>query len=457
MTTATETKATSLANAKLPNIKTALPGPKGQEVIAYDKKFMSPSLTRDYPLVAERAFGAIVEDPDGNHFLDFAAGIAVCSTGHCHPNVVAAIQKQAAELIHIAGTDFYHRHMPMLAERLVATMPSSHKWKVFFGNSGAEAVEGAMKLARYHTKRDKIVAFYGCFHGRTFGALSLTASKNTQRKGFGTLVGGIEHIPYPYAYRCALGHTKETCGAEVIELLEQQIFKRLFAPEEVAAIIVEPIQGEGGFIPAPLFFLQELQRICNKHGIMLILDEVQTGMGRTGKIWAYDHAGITPDIVLTAKGIASGMPISAFIAKEEVMNWKVGSHGTTYGGNPVCVAAALATLDLVEGGLMANAEKMGNYIFGKIADWPKRFKIVGDVRGKGLMIGSEYVRDQRTKEKAQDLRDKVVETAFRKGLLTLGSGENSIRMSPPLIIDQEQADCAIRIMEESIAEVENTL
>ncbi len=449
--------ATTETKMKLPRIHTALPGPKAQKVIAYDAKYISPSLSRDYPLVAERGYGAIVEDPDGNAFLDFAAGIAVCSTGHCHPNVVSAIQKQAAELIHIAGTDFYHHHMPQLAERLVATMPSSHEWKVFFGNSGTEAVEGAIKLARYATKRDKLIAFYGCFHGSTMGSLSLTASKNTQRKNFGTLLSGVEHIPYPYAYRCALGHGNETCGGEIIELLEQQIFKRLFAPEDVAAIIVEPIQGEGGFIPAPAFFLQELQRLCNKHGIMLILDEVQAGMGRTGKMWAYDHAGITPDIVLTAKGIASGMPISAFIAKESVMRWKPGSHGTTYGGNPVCVAAALATLDLIEGGLMANAEKMGNYIFGKISDWPKRFKIVGDVRGKGLMIGTEYVRDQRTKEKAADLRDKVVTTAFNKGLLTLGSGENSIRMSPPLIIDQEQADCAIAIMEQSIREVEQSL
>jgi 4-aminobutyrate aminotransferase len=449
MITATETK--------LPRINMALPGPKSQQVIDYDKKFMSPSYMRDYPFVAERGYGAIVEDPDGNCFLDFAAGIAVCSTGHCHPKVVAAIQKQAAELIHIAGNDFYHRHMPQLAERLVATMPKSSHYRVFFGNSGTEVVEGAIKLARYATKRDKLIAFYGCFHGRTLGSLSLTASKNTQRKGFGTLLGGVEHIPYPYAYRCALGHTKETCGGEIIELLEQQIFKRLFAPEEVAAIIVEPIQGEGGFIPAPLFFLQELQHICNKHGIMLIVDEVQAGMGRTGKMWAFDHAGITPDIVLTAKGIASGMPISAFIAKDSVMQWKPGSHGTTYGGNPICVASALATMDLIEGGLMANAQKIGDYIFSKINDWPRRFKIVGDIRGKGLMIGVEIVRDQRTKEKAQDLRDRVIDNAFHRGMLTLGSGENSIRMSPPLIIDEEQADCAIRIMEESIREAEKNL
>jgi 4-aminobutyrate aminotransferase len=447
----------TIAETKLPQIKTALPGPKGRQVIESDLKYISPSLSRCYPLVAERASGAIVEDPDGNTFLDFCAGIAVCSTGHCHPKVVEAIQKQAAELIHIAGTDFYHRHMPQLAERLVATMPQDHQWKVFFGNSGTEAVEGAIKLARYATRRDKFIAFYGCFHGRTLGSLSLTASKNTQRKYFGTLLGGVEHIPYPYAYRCALGHDKEECGSEVIDLLEQQIFKRLFAPEEVAAIIVEPIQGEGGFIPAPITFLQELQRICNKHGIMLIMDEVQAGMGRTGKMWAFDHAGITPDIVLTAKGIASGMPISAFIAKESVMQWKPGSHGTTYGGNPVCVAAAMATLDLIQGGLMANAKKVGDYIFSKTRDWPKRFKIVGDVRGKGLMIGVEIVRDQATKERSKDLRDKIVVNAFHKGLLTLDSGENSIRISPPLIIDEEQADCAIAILEESIREAEKTL
>jgi 4-aminobutyrate aminotransferase len=446
MTTASE------ARTRLPRINTILPGPKSQLVIDYDKRFMSPSYVRDYPLVADHAYGAIVEDPDGNTFLDFAAGIAVCSTGHCHPKVVMAIQKQAAEMIHIAGNDFYHRHMPQLAERLVGTMPKSSHYKVFFGNSGTEAVEGAIKLARYSTRRDKLIAFYGCFHGRTLGSLSLTASKNTQRKHFGTLLGGVEHIPYPYSYRCGLGHTQETCGGEIIELLEQQIFKRLFAPEEVAAIVVEPIQGEGGFIPAPAFFLQELQRLCHQHGIVLILDEVQAGMGRTGRWWAYDHAGITPDIVLTAKGIASGMPISAFIAKESIMQWKPGAHGSTYGGNPVCVASALATMELIEGGLMANAEKIGNYIFSKINNWPSRFNIVGDVRGKGLMIGVEIVRDQDTKEKAADLRDKIIDNAFRRGLLTLGSGENSIRLSPPLIIDQEQADCAIRIMEESIQE-----
>ena len=442
---------------KTPRLLTALPGPKAKQVIEADAKFMSPSLTREYPLVAEKGHGAIVEDIDGNSFLDFAAGIAVCSTGHCHPKVVEAIQRQAAELIHIAGTDFYHRHMPQLAERLVATMPGKEPKKVFFGNSGTEAVEGAIKLARYATKRDKLIAFYGCFHGRTLGSLSLTASKNTQRKGFGSLLAGVEHIPYPYAYRCAHGHTAETCGSEILELLEHQLFKRLFAPEEVAAIIIEPIQGEGGFVPAPAFFLQELQRICNRHGILLIVDEVQSGVGRTGKMWAYEHAGIEPDILCTAKGIASGMPLSAFIAKESVMTWKPGSHGSTYGGNPVCIASAMATLDLVENGYMENARKMGKYIFGRIQDWPRRFKFVGDVRGKGLMIGIEIVRDQKTKVKASDLRKQVVHGAFERGLLVLSSGESSIRMSPPLLIDEEQADFAISTLEECFRAAEKSV
>jgi len=292
MITAPESKTKSSVSSqsksewKLPQLLTELPGPKAKRVLLQDARFMSPSYTRDYPLVAKRGRGAVVEDVDGNMFLDFAAGIAVCSTGHCHPKVVAAIQEQAAELIHMSGTDFYYESMPRFAQKLAATVPGPEAKKVFFTNSGTEAVEGAVKLARYATKRDKFVAFYGCFHGRTMGSLSLTASKSTQRKGFGALLSGVEHIPYPYAYRCAHGHTAETCGAEILEQLEGQIFKRLFDPEEVAGIIIEPIQGEGGYVPAPNFFLQELQRICRQHGIMLIVDEVQSGMGRTGKWWA---------------------------------------------------------------------------------------------------------------------------------------------------------------------------
>jgi 4-aminobutyrate aminotransferase len=438
---------------KTPRLVTPLPGPKAQQIVERDAKFMSPSFTRDYPLVAKSGRGAMVEDVDGNTFLDFAAGIAVCSTGHCHPKVVGAIQKQAAELIHMSGTDFYYESLPLLAERLGKTIPGEEK-KVFFCNSGTEAIEGAVKLARYKTKRDKMIAFYGCFHGRTMGSLSLTASKSTQRKGFGGLLSGVEHIPYPYAYRCSLGHGPETCGEEILETLENQIFKRLFDPTEVAGIIIEPIQGEGGYVPAPKFFLQELQRICRQHGIMLIADEVQSGMGRTGKWWAFEHAGIEPDIVTSAKGIASGMPLGAFIARASVMDWKPGSHGTTFGGNPVCLAAALATMDLLEGELMENARKIGAYIFQRTADWTDKFKIVGDVRGRGLMIGIEFVRDQRTKERAGDLRNAIVDMAFHKGVLVLGAGENSLRLSPPLLIDEEQADFAVRTLEECIREAE---
>lgn len=438
----------TVTETKFPRILTPLPGPKAQLVLELDAKFMSPSYTRDYPLVAKRGRGAIIEDVDGNAFLDFAAGIAVCSTGHCHPKVVEAIQKQAAELIHMSGTDFYYENMPRLAEKLAATMSGVEGKKVFFTNSGTEAVEGAIKLARYVTRRDKFIAFYGCFHGRSMGSLSLTASKATQRKGFGALLSGVEHIPYPYAYRCAHNHTAETCGAEILEQLEGQIFKRLFDPEDVAGIIIEPIQGEGGYVPAPKFFLQELQRICRQHGIMLIVDEVQSGMGRTGKWWASEHAGIEPDILCSAKGIASGMPLGAIIAKESVMTWKPGSHGTTFGGNPVCIAAALATMELIETQYMANARRMGEYIFGRTAQWTKEFRIVGDVRGRGLMIGIEIVRDQRTKEKATDLRNAIVDRAFYKGLCVLGAGENSIRLSPPLLIDEEQAELALRILEE---------
>src|SRR6202162_3917088 len=442
------------SETKTPRLVTALPGPKAKQIVERDAKFMSPSFTRDYPLVAKSGHGASVEDVDGNAFLDFAAGIAVCSTGHCHPKVVSAIQKQAAELIHMSGTDFYYESMPQLAERLGRTMLGAESKKVFFTNSGTEAIEGAIKLARYATKRDKLIAFYGCFHGRSMGALSLTASKSTQRKGFGALLSGIEHIPYPYAYRCAHGHTAETCGAEILEQLEEQIFKRLFDPEEVAGIIIEPIQGEGGYGPAPAFFLQELQRICRQHGIMLIVDEVQSGMGRTGKWWACENSGIEPDILCSAKGIASGMPLGAFIARESVMNWKPGSHGTTFGGNPVCIAAGLATFDLIESEYRENAREIGAYIFQKTAKLTGKYKIVGDIRGRGLMIGIEIVHDQKTKEKGADLRNHIVDLAFRRGLCILGAGENTLRLSPPLMIDREQADAALAILGQCIQEVE---
>ena len=408
--------------AKLPNLVTPLPGPNAVNVIARDAQFVSPSYTRGYPLVAKSGRGAMVTDVDGNVFLDFAAGIAVVSTGHCHPRVVAAIQKQAAELIHISGTDFYLPNMVELAQRLGAVAPGAEPKKVYFGNSGTEAIEAAIKLARYHTRRDKIIAFHGCFHGRTLGALSLTASKAVQRKGFGSLLAGVVHIPYPNSYRCPYGHSSPCDCVEAATFVETEIFKRLVDPTEVAAVFIEPIQGEGGYVPAPRKFLLELQRICRKHGILLVCDEVQCGMGRTGKWWAGDHAGIVPDIICVAKGIASGMPLSATIARASLMDWKPGAHASTFGGNPVCIAAALVTMDLLESQYIENARRVGEFLMRRMADWPSRHKIVGDVRGKGLMIGVEIVRDPKTKERAPDLREHIVNRAFEKGVLLLGAG-----------------------------------
>jgi 4-aminobutyrate aminotransferase len=447
---------TIASEGKLPVLLTPLPGPKAKEVIARDTQFVSPSYTRGYPLVAKSGRGAIVEDVDGNLFLDFAAGIAVVSTGHCHPRVVEAIQKQAAELIHISCTDFYYQGITDLAARLAAVAPGKEAKKVYFGNSGTEAIEAAIKLARYHTRRDKIIAFHGCFHGRTLGALSLTASKAVQRKGFGALLAGVFHIPYPNSYRCPHGNPSPCPCVESAAFLEREIFKRLVDPEEVAAIFIEPIQGEGGYVPAPKQFLIELQGICRKHGILLVCDEVQSGMGRTGKWWASDHAGIEPDILCVAKGIGSGMPLSATIARATLMDWKPGAHASTFGGNPVSVAAALATMDLLETRYIENARRVGEFLMGRMADWPAHHRIVGDVRGKGLMIGVEIVRDQKTKERAGDLREAIVDRAFEKGLLLLGAGENTIRIAPPLVIDEEQAAFAAQTLETCISEVEKS-
>src|SRR5579863_9804253 len=451
-----EKKVDARTAAKLPHLITALPGPQAKALVARDHAVLSPSYTRDYPLVAKSGRGAMVEDVDGNRFLDFAAGITVVSTGHCHPRVVQAIQEQAAELIHMSGTDFYYPNMVALAQRLAKIAPGSEPKKVYFGNSGTEAIEAAIKLARYRTRRDKIIAFHGCFHGRTLGALSLTASKAVQRKGFGALLAGVFHIPYPNSYRCPYGNPSPCSCVESATVLERETFKRLVDPEEVAAIFIEPIQGEGGYVPAPREFFQELQRICRKYGILLVCDEVQSGMGRTGKWWACEHSGIEPDILCVAKGIASGMPLSATIARASLMDWKPGAHASTFGGNPVSVAAALATMELLESQYIENARRIGEFLMKRMADWPARHRIVGDVRGKGLMIGVEIVRDQKTKERAGDLREAIVDRAFEKGLLLLGAGENTIRIAPPLVIDEEQADFAARTLEECITEAEKS-
>jgi 4-aminobutyrate aminotransferase len=454
---AIDTKIETKIGGKLPHLVTTLPGPKATHLVERDGGVLSPSYTRTYPLVASRGRGALVEDVDGNSFLDFAAGIAVVATGHCHPDVVAAIQKQAAELIHMSGTDFYYPNMVELAEKLAAIAPGPGAKRVYFGNSGTEAVEAAIKLAKYHTGRDKLIAFHGAFHGRTMGSLSLTASRSIQRKGFGTLLSGVFHMPFPDSYRGTYGVRPESASADCLSYLENELFRRRVDPDEVAGIFIEPIQGEGGYLPAPAEFLQGLERICRKHGILLVADEVQSGMGRTGKWWAIDHAGVVPDIICVAKGIASGMPLSAMVTRADVMNWTPGAHASTFGGNPVCIAAALATIKLLEQKYMGNAARMGDFILRQTADWRERHRIVGEIRGKGLMIGIEFVRDQKTKEKAPELRNQIVQLAFQKGLLLLGSGDTTLRICPPLLIDEEQAKFAVRTLDAIISEIERSL
>jgi 4-aminobutyrate aminotransferase len=443
----------TLAPVEHPVIRTALPGPIARRLVAEDARLISPSYTRSYPLVAKRGHGIVVEDVDGNEFFDFSAGIAVTSTGHCHPEVVAAVQRQAGELLHMSGTDFYYPQLTELAERLskIAPMPGPHR--VHYGNSGAEAVEAALKLARYHTRRQYVIAFYGAFHGRTMGALSLTCSKAQQRRRFSPLVPGVVHVPYPNLYRRPAGADPEQYAREIARYIEDWVFRTEVPPEECAAIIVEPIQGEGGYLPAPTTFLQELRRICDRYGILLIADEVQSGMGRTGQWWAIQHSGVAPDMICTAKGIASGMPLSALITRAEIMDWAPGSHASTFGGNPVSIAAALATMDILEREGVDNARQVGEHILERIADWPQRLPLVGDVRGRGLMIGIELVADKHTKAPAGEQRDHVVELAFEKGILFLGCGPNTLRISPPLVVTEQQADVALDVLEECIEKV----
>ena len=436
----------------LPNLVGPVPGPRAQAIIERDHAAVSPSYTRCYALVAASGEGSIVEDVDGNRFLDFNAGIAVVATGHCHPRVVEAIQRQAARLIHMSGTDFYYEEMVALAEKLGEIAPGTAPRRVSFGNSGAEAIEGSIKLARYATGRDKIIAFLGSFHGRTMGALSLTARKAVQRSGFGPLVPGVVHAPYPYCYRCPFGKQPESCAVECVSHIENTLLKTISPAQETAAIVVEPVQGEGGYIVPPKKFFDELARVAKQNGILLIFDEVQSGMGRTGKMWAAEHFDAVPDIFAVAKGIASGLPLGATVARADLMTWPPGAHASTFGGNPVACAAALTTIALLEEELLENATRMGAYLMSRMRDWPARFPTVGEVRGLGLMIGIELVRDQKTKEKAPELRDQVVARAFERGLLVLGAGDNTLRLSPPLVITRDQCDFAIETLEECLRE-----
>jgi 4-aminobutyrate aminotransferase len=436
-----------------PDLKTPIPGPKARAIIERDSKYTSPSYTRAYPFVMARGEGSVVEDVDGNRFLDCAAGIAVSTTGYAHPEVVQAVVEQAARFLHMSGTDFYYETEVRLAEEMASIAPFRGEAKSFFGNSGAEAVEASLKLARYATKRQNVIAFFGAFHGRTMGAVSLTASKVVQRRGFSPLLPGVVHSPYAYCYRCPMNLRVENCKAECAGHIEEELFLHLVAPDEVAAIIVEPIQGEGGYIVPPSKFIERLAEIAKRHGILLIADEVQSGMGRTGKMFAIEHFGVEPDIVTAAKGIASGMPLGVATSRSDIMQWVPGSHGSTFGGNPVSCAAALTTIKLLKEHLMANAVTVGAHFMAGFEELAARHPIIGDVRGRGLMIGIELVRDRETKERAAEERDGLVDEAFRRGLIMLGAGHNSIRIAPPLVMTAAEADIVLSILDECFTKV----
>ena len=437
-----------------PQLLTPLPGPKAAAIITRDKLLLSPSYTRDYPFVMDRASGLVAEDPDGNRFLDLNAGIAVCATGHRHPYVIDAIRTQLDRFLHMSGTDFYYEAEVAVAERLSGVAPWSGPSRVLFTNSGAESVEAAFKLARHRTGRQHVIACFGAFHGRTLGALSLTASKVVQRQEFAPLIPEVTHIDYPHCYRCLDrddARVDTGCCERSLRELEEVVLKKLVSPSEVAAIFVEPIQGEGGYIVPPASFLKKLRHLCDDHGILLVCDEVQAGMGRTGRMFAVEHFEVEPDMVTLAKGIASGLPLGALMTRAELMTWGRGAHASTFGGNPVACAAALATLDLLQGGLVAHAAEVGAYLKEQLRTLMARREAIGDVRGIGLMIGVDFVKDRHTREGNPGMRNRVVQEAFRRGLLVLGCGESTLRLSPPLIISRSQIDTALEILDAAVA------
>jgi 4-aminobutyrate aminotransferase len=427
-----------------PRIVTPPPGPKARAIIDRDTTWTSTSYIKEYPLVIAGGRGAMLEDSDGNRFIDYMAGIAVSATGYNHPKVVAAIKEQADRFLHICGTDFYFEGFAQLAERLARLAPGPSHKRVFFSNSGTEAVDGAMKLARYHTRRPAFIAFQGSFHGRSYGGLSLTSSKARQHKHFGPFIPEVYHIPYANPYR----------SADPIDLslsALNELFIRHLDPSDVAAIFVEPVQGEGGYVMPPMGFLRALREVCDQHGILLVADEVQSGVGRTGKMWACEWEGIEPDILLSAKGLGSGMPIGAFIAKESVMTWGAGSHGSTFGGNPVSCAAALATLDVVEP-MLPRIQEMGERMLGHARRLMDQYAVIGDVRGRGLMLGIEFVKDRSTKEPYAEIIERITKRAFAKGLLLLGCGKSTFRLAPPLVMDEYDVDAGMAIFEECLKE-----
>ncbi len=435
---------------KNPHIKTELPGPKARALIARDTAVVSPSYPRDYPFVMSHGRGAEVWDVDGNRFIDFAAGIAVCSTGHSHPKVVAAINEAASRFLHISS-DYWHEGQVRLAERMNEIAPMREPVMSFFAQSGTESVEGALKLARYVTGRPRFLGFLGGFHGRTMGSLAFTSSKYTQQKGFSGTMPGVTHVPFPNPYRPLFAGADQ--GQAVLRYIEEQLFAGNIPPSEVAGILIEPIQGEGGYLVPPQGFLAGLRALCDRHGILLILDEVQSGIGRTGTMFACQQWDVVPDIMTLAKGLGSGMPIGMVVAKKSIMEkWPRGAHGNTYGGNPLCCAAALATIDLVEGGYRQNAAKMGAYFMERLHALAQKFPVVGEVRGKGLMIGVELVNDRSSKTPARTLCDALINRAYQNGLLLLSCGLSTVRFMPPLLVDAPTIDEALNLLEISLIE-----
>ncbi|KPJ61691.1 MAG: 4-aminobutyrate aminotransferase [Latescibacteria bacterium DG_63] len=431
-----------------------LPGPKASKLIQKDRLYMSKSSARAYPLVVDRGKGAWVWDVDGNCFLDFTAGIAVCTTGHSHPAVVRAIKSQASRFLHMSGMDFYYPVQVQLIEKLAEITPGRFSKRVFLCNSGTEAMEAAVKLCRYQTRRTCSIAFYGAFHGRTMGSLSLTASKALQRRYFSPLLPGVTHVPYADCRRCYYNLSYPECDFACVNFIEEVVFKKVAPPEDVAAIFVEPIQGEGGYIVPPDGFHNRLKKLTEKYGILFVADEVQSGMGRTGKMFAIEHWNVAPDVIAIAKGIASGLPLGAVVARSTLMEWEAGSHGNTFGGNPVCCAAALETISLLQKGLVENAERVGAFILASLKDIAARHDSIGWVSGRGLMIGLEIVRIPGGKQGDSEMRDRLVKSCFQKGLLVLPCGESGLRFSPALVVTKKEAKLALEILEEALTDLE---